>query len=237
VRSATLRLQENGDPGTGTLRVHRGSHNNWTETTLSSVSAPAENGQVGLFTGNVTSAQVVNIDVTPLVTGNGTYSVILKKDSGGNDIWFGSEESGRKPQLIVETSSGATIGQTLSVDGDSDSEVAGPSYFAEGFVALSIHNDSGTANDAGRGSQLINELEPHAHSPLARIRVTRVGPAELELGWDVPHEGEYHIQVCPALSGGAWTTLLSTARSTGSLNIPVVDGVTNAFFRVIQAPE
>jgi hypothetical protein len=27
-------------------------------------------------------------------------------DAGGNDIWFGSEESSRKPQLIVETVDG-----------------------------------------------------------------------------------------------------------------------------------
>ena len=108
VQSATLRLQENGDVGRGTLRVHRGSHNNWTETTLSTANAPAENGQVGTFTGAVTSAQVVSMDVTPLVTGNGTYSVIVKMDAGGNDVWFGSAESSRRPQLIIQTTSGGT---------------------------------------------------------------------------------------------------------------------------------
>ena len=33
VGSATLQLRENGDLGSGTLRVYRGSHNSWTETT------------------------------------------------------------------------------------------------------------------------------------------------------------------------------------------------------------
>jgi hypothetical protein len=104
VQSATLRLQENGDTGRGTLRVMRGSHNNWTENNLTTANAPAENGQVGTFTGGVAGAQVVNINVTPLVTGNGTYSIILKHDAGGNDVWFGSGESMRKPQLILATS-------------------------------------------------------------------------------------------------------------------------------------
>jgi hypothetical protein len=111
VQSATLRLQENGDIGSGTLRVLRGSHNNWTETTLTTANAPGENGQVGRFTGGVAAAQVVNINVTPLVTGNGTYSVVLKHDAGGNDVWFGSGESTRKPQLIIATSG---IGSALS---------------------------------------------------------------------------------------------------------------------------
>jgi dienelactone hydrolase len=121
VQNATLRLQENGDVGSGTLRVFRGSHNSWTETTLSSANAPLENGQVGMFTGTVTSAQVVNIDVTPLITGNATYSVIVKMDAGGNDIWFGSEESARKPQLIIETSGTGTVTYSLTVNSGSGS--------------------------------------------------------------------------------------------------------------------
>ena len=121
VQTATLRLQENGDPGNGTLRVLRGSHSNWTESNLSTANAPAENGQVGSFTGTVTSGQVVSIDVTPLVTGNGTYSAILRMDTGGNDIWFGSEESSRKPQLIIQTSdSSATQNLTANFGNGED---------------------------------------------------------------------------------------------------------------------
>jgi hypothetical protein len=116
VQNATLRLRENGDIGNGTLRAHRGSHNNWTETTLSAANAPLENGQVGVFTGAINAGQIVNIDITPLISGNGTYSVILKKDPGGNDVWFGSDESTRKPQLIIETSTGGTITYSLTVN-------------------------------------------------------------------------------------------------------------------------
>ena len=122
VQSATLRLQENGDVGNGTVRVYRGSHHSWTETTLSTANAPAENGQVGTFSGAVGSAQVASLDVTPLVTGNGTYSVILRLDSGGNDIWFGSEESSRKPQLVIQTSGTSATTQSLTANLGSDDD-------------------------------------------------------------------------------------------------------------------
>jgi hypothetical protein len=121
VQSAALRLQENGDVGSGTLRVHRGSHNNWTETTLSSANAPVENGQLGTFTGAVGPGQVVSLNVTPLVTGDGTYSVIVKMDAGGNDVWFGSEESARKPQLVIETSGSGTTPATYNLTVNSGS--------------------------------------------------------------------------------------------------------------------
>ena len=103
VRTATLRLQENGNTGSGTFRFHRGSHNNWTETTLSTATAPAADGEVGSFTGSINSGQILNIEITPLIVGDGTYSVIINQDAGGNDVRFGSKESTRKPQLTIET--------------------------------------------------------------------------------------------------------------------------------------
>ena len=33
--------------------------------------------------------------------GNGTYTVVLSLQPGGNDIWFGSKSSGQAPQLSV----------------------------------------------------------------------------------------------------------------------------------------
>ena len=121
VQRAILQLQENGDPGDATLRVHRGSHNNWIETTLSDATAPAESGQIGISTGTIAINDSVSLDVTPWITGNGTYTAIVKLDAGGNDIWFGSEESARKPQLIVETSGSGSSPYALTVNSGSGS--------------------------------------------------------------------------------------------------------------------
>jgi hypothetical protein len=137
VQSAILRLQENGDVGNGTLRVHRGSHNNWTETTLSTANAPVGMGQVGTFTGAVGSGQIVSIDITPLITGNGAYSVVLNKDAGGSDIWFGSGESTRKPQLVIETTGTITLNLGLDDSTGIEHHVLPPSLPRIRFSRLS----------------------------------------------------------------------------------------------------
>ena len=101
VLKATLTLTEHGDNGSGTLRVLRGSHSDWTAATLSKATAPAHGDEVGKHTGSVDEGETITISVTPLVTGNGTYTAILVLAQGGNDIWFGSSESTVKPELTV----------------------------------------------------------------------------------------------------------------------------------------
>lgn len=130
VRKATLRLQESGNTGSGTFRFHRGSHNDWTETTLSTATAPATDGEVGSFTGSISSGQILNIEITPLIVGDGTYSVIINQDAGGNDVRFGSKESTRKPALTIETIE--PISFELTVNGGSGSG----SYEAGSTVAI-----------------------------------------------------------------------------------------------------
>ncbi len=98
VTGVTIALTVNGDSGSGTLRVYQGSHNNWYEETITSTSAPATGIEVGSVTGSFGN---VEIDVTPLVTGNGVVSMVIMMDSGGNDVWFGSKESANAPVLTV----------------------------------------------------------------------------------------------------------------------------------------
>jgi hypothetical protein len=142
VQSATLRLQEHGNRGKGTLRVYRGSHNNWTESNLSHATAPAESGQVGVYTGRIRTGQVVNIDVTPLVTGNGTYSVILKQDAGANDVWFGSDETTRGPQLNILTTGGSTSSVTLTAIHGDGSDAGGTGQVGDDRSRLGLEWDA-----------------------------------------------------------------------------------------------
>ena len=101
VTSVTLQLTENGDDGNGTLQFSRASNNIWTETTISASNEPAPQDQVGSFVGNVAVGQTITVDMTPLVTGNGTYSLVVMMVSG-NDIWFGSKEAaGKEPVLTI----------------------------------------------------------------------------------------------------------------------------------------
>ncbi len=101
VLRATLRLTENGDTGGGTLIVHRGANSQWTEKALSASTAPSAKGVVGRRAGQIGSGATIEIDVTPLITGNGTFTAVLTLEQGDNDVWFGSKSSGRPPQLVI----------------------------------------------------------------------------------------------------------------------------------------
>lgn len=96
VQYATLKLTENGDTGNGNLRVYRGSHNNWTEDNITISNAPDKDGEIGSYSGSVGAWQMIEIDVSSLITGNGVYSLVIEMDDGGNDIWFGSKENGNR---------------------------------------------------------------------------------------------------------------------------------------------
>jgi hypothetical protein len=101
VMQSTLKLLENGDAGSGTFRVWRGSHDNWTELNLTAANAPAKATQVGLYSGAVTNGQTLAIDLGAHVRTNGVYTFIVEQDAGGNDVWFGSRESARSPGLTL----------------------------------------------------------------------------------------------------------------------------------------
>ena len=95
-----LRLTEGGDVGGGTLRVYRGSHNDWTGATLQASSAPERGEILGERSGSVGDGETITIPVANLITGvDGTYTVVVTLD--GNDVWFGSSESDAGPKLII----------------------------------------------------------------------------------------------------------------------------------------
>jgi hypothetical protein len=71
------------------------------EEDLNKSTAPAPQALIGKKDCQVGDGQTVEIDVTPLVTGNGTFTVVLTLGQGGNDIWFGSKRSRQPPRLVV----------------------------------------------------------------------------------------------------------------------------------------
>ncbi len=99
VSAAKLRLTVDTDGGSGTVNAWLGSHATWTEGSLSSASAPTKGALMGSASGTFTVGATVELDLTGHVTADGTYSVVLDLASGGNDVWFGSDESTRRPVL------------------------------------------------------------------------------------------------------------------------------------------
>ena len=119
VTGVTLRLKSS-DNGSGTLRIKKGNNTTWTETTLTTGNAPTSAGEVGSKTlGSWTSGTVYDFALTGLLTGNGTYSLLVDQDnaSGYNDVWFvskdGTSVNGDKPQLIVTTSGSDNVAPSI----------------------------------------------------------------------------------------------------------------------------
>lgn len=103
IENASLTLQESGDRGNGTLRFFRGSNSLWTESSITSINAPAVQEQIASFTGTIATNQELEVDVGSLISGNGVYTIVVQADAGGNDIMFGSRESQRPPILNITT--------------------------------------------------------------------------------------------------------------------------------------
>jgi len=101
VRSAKLRLRVTNDPGAGTLRAFRAEHSNWTEESLTRKNAPRDGEEVGSFTGRMSNGHQVNVDVTPLIAGDGDVTAVLRLKKDCNDVWFSSREGTHPPELVV----------------------------------------------------------------------------------------------------------------------------------------
>jgi hypothetical protein len=73
----------------------------WNETQLIWNNRPAPLGSPSDDKGAITANSWVEFDVTPLVTGNGTYSFILKPTSSDGTDFSSREANSNKPELVI----------------------------------------------------------------------------------------------------------------------------------------
>jgi hypothetical protein len=103
IQEAGLQLTQCRDTGSGTVCFYEGSHSNWTERNLSPERAPTAGREIARYTGSVGPLDIVNVDVSDLITGPGVYTIVMTLDAAGmDDIAFGSRESSIGPKLIVK---------------------------------------------------------------------------------------------------------------------------------------
>ena len=74
--------------------------NSWTETGITWNNRPARTSGANDNKGAISTSTWVSYTVTPLLTGNGTYSFVLGGDSNDNVV-FSSREGSNPPQLVV----------------------------------------------------------------------------------------------------------------------------------------
>ena len=166
--------------------------------------------------------------MTTLITGDGTYSVIVNQDAGGNDIWFGSEESARKPQLIVETGSGETTSSGLSLNRYV------PGQLPPEYDPVQSQPETTAAIYSEVESQPSTHATVQPSPELLRLRFQLLGPTELELGWGAAHEGNYLVQFRASLSEGEWTTVFVRNGASGTVRIPIGPHPAQRFFRLLR---
>src|SRR5436305_5141927 len=103
VTSATLRVFAQWNSAAG-IEVRSVADTSWSENTVTFTNAPAYSSTVTSATQHSYSANTwQSLDVTPLVTGNGTYSFAITTPSGETQL--STKESGpdQTPQLIVQS--------------------------------------------------------------------------------------------------------------------------------------
>ena len=101
ITHVTLRIFTNSSSSTG-YEVRHVADNTWTEATINHTNAPATDG-VSATSGAFGTGVWTTLDITSLITGNGTYNIALTTTSG-TAFSLASRESGvNAPQLIIET--------------------------------------------------------------------------------------------------------------------------------------
>ena len=105
VVSARIQMEcVNASPEGGT--IYTVSNNSWQETTLTYNSRPAIDGAALDALGQVGIGDIVELDVTAAVSGNGTYSFAMDS-TRPNGVHYYSREGINPPVLVISTISGS----------------------------------------------------------------------------------------------------------------------------------
>jgi hypothetical protein len=100
ITRVTLRVYANSASSTG-YNIGNVTNNTWTESTINYNNAPAMGSSVG-SSGSFGAGSWTTVDITSLVTGNGTINLGLYTPSSTAISFNSRQASSNPPQLIVE---------------------------------------------------------------------------------------------------------------------------------------
>jgi hypothetical protein len=100
ITRVTLRVFANSASSTG-YNIGNVTNNTWTESTINYNNAPAIGSSIG-SSGRITAGTWTTVDITSLVTGNGTINLGLYTTSSTAISFNSRQASANTPQLIVE---------------------------------------------------------------------------------------------------------------------------------------
>lgn len=143
VTSARLRLNVNGDAGSGTITAYAGSHNNWTESTLTSTNKPNTGATLGNVSGTHALGNWKEFDVTSAVTEDGEMTFVVQI-AAGNDVWFSSSEGAAAPELVIEVAAIPTL--PGDYDGNGTVEQADYDVWRNSYGSTTLLDADGNEN-------------------------------------------------------------------------------------------
>lgn len=102
IQNVELHLSVAADPGEGTLKIHKGSSNDWTEESISTSTAPVSTEEVATISKTFLSGTTEKIEVPEVLLTTDKISFVLSQESG-NDIALAAKEnsSGNGPKLKI----------------------------------------------------------------------------------------------------------------------------------------
>jgi hypothetical protein len=158
VERATLRLRALSNLSGG-LKVHVGG-SGWTETGLTYANAAAVAGTAtDAVAGAITANTWVSLDVTPLVTGNGTVELAVTSDNS-TAIGLASRETGAfAPQLVVEASAGSGPAPEAPPSEPPPPATGDPVIAGAGDISPQSQS---AANGDYKTAQLLDSIDPTA---------------------------------------------------------------------------
>jgi hypothetical protein len=98
---ATLRIFTNSGSSTG-YEVRSVADNTWIEGAINYSNSPAPDGLIGT-SGPFGTGAWTTVDITPLITGDGTFSISLTTTNNTAFSLASREAGANAPQLIIET--------------------------------------------------------------------------------------------------------------------------------------
>ena len=101
VTRVTLRIFTNSSSSVG-YEVRNIADNTWVEGSINHTNAPAVDG-VAASSGPFGAGVWKSVDITPLITGNGTYNIALTTTSSTAFSLASRESGANAPQLVIET--------------------------------------------------------------------------------------------------------------------------------------
>ena len=223
VTGATLRLYSYSNSGDG-IDVHAGD-NAWTEAGLTWNTAPAP----GVVVGSVkplTLNAVAAADVTPAVTGNGTYTFVITTTRTTANKFASRESTANAPQLVVTTgdpsstappSSPTDSGSASSPTSPTSSTSApDPTIVAAGDIACPPGKTvSLTACQQKATSDLALSLHPSVVLPLGDDQYETGTSAEFSGGY-APTWGRMDTIARPVPGNHEWGYVGSSVEPTGA---------------------